>query len=46
MELNISLRATDDEPLSDRTRYHHIIGILVYFGVTCIDILYHVHILS
>jgi hypothetical protein len=46
MELNICLRATNDVPLLDPTRYHHVVGSLVYLGVTLLDILYHVHILS
>jgi hypothetical protein len=46
MELNVHLVATDGEPLKDPTRYHHIVGSLVYLGVTRPNISYSVHILS
>jgi hypothetical protein len=45
MELNVHLVATDGEPLED-PRYHHIVGSLIYLGVTRPNILYTVHILS
>jgi hypothetical protein len=46
IELNIHLVATDGEPLEDLTRYRHIVGSLVYLGVTRPNFLYSVHILS
>jgi hypothetical protein len=46
MKLNIHLMPTDGEPLENSTRYHHIVGSIVYLGVTRPDILYSVYILS
>uniref|UniRef100_A0ACD5ZJM6 Uncharacterized protein n=1 Tax=Avena sativa TaxID=4498 RepID=A0ACD5ZJM6_AVESA len=46
MELNVKLQPTNGDPLSDPTRYCHLVGSLVYLAVTRPDISYPVHILS
>ncbi len=46
MELGIHLRPNDGEPLQDPTRYRHLVGSLVYLGVTRPDISHSVYILS
>jgi hypothetical protein len=46
MELNVHLVTTNGEPLEDPTRCRHIVGSLVYLGVTRSDISYSIHILS
>ena len=46
MELGVNLCATDGESLADPTRYRHLVGSLVYLGITRPDISHVVHILS
>jgi hypothetical protein len=46
MEFNVYLMTTDGELLENPTHYRHIVGSLVYLGVTGPDISYSVHILS
>ena len=46
MELNVHLRDTDGDPLSDPTCYRHLVGSPVYLATTRSDISYPVHILS
>lgn len=43
---HVDRRVTDGEPLADPTCYCHIIGSLVYLGVTCTDIANSLHILN
>jgi hypothetical protein len=38
MELNVHLTPNDGESIEDPTRYHHIVGSLVYLGVTSVRI--------
>ena len=46
MELGLHLCPGEGEPLADPTRYRHLVGSLVYLGITRPDISYAVHILS
>ena len=46
MELHLQLRASDGVPLSNPSRYRHLVGSLVYLVVTRPDISHAVHILS
>ena len=46
MELGVHLRPTDGEPLKDPSRYRHLVGSLVYLGITRPYISHVVHILS
>ena len=40
MEYNAKLTPLDGEPISDGTRYHQLVGSLIYLTVTHLDILY------
>ena len=46
MELNLKLRPNDGTLLEEPSRYRHLVGSLVYLGVTRPDIAHAVHILS
>jgi hypothetical protein len=46
MDLHLRLRTTDGVSVEDSTRYRHLIGSIVYLGITRLDISYVVHILS
>ena len=46
MKLHLQLRASDGVPLSDPSRYRHLVGSLVYLTVTRPDISHAVRILS
>ena len=46
MELHLQLCTSDGTPLSDPSRYRHLVGSLVYLEITCLDISHAVHILS
>ena len=46
MDLHLQLRTSDGFPLSDPTRYRHLVASLVYLAVTRSDISHIVHVLS
>ena len=46
MEFGLHLHPGEGEPFADPTRYRHLVGSLVYLGITRPDISYAVHILS
>jgi hypothetical protein len=46
MKLNVHLRASDGDPLSNPMCYCHLFEVLGYLAVTRPNITYHVHILS
>ena len=46
MEVNVHFSAIDGTPLSDDTLYQQLVGSLIYFFVTRLDIAHVVHIVS
>jgi hypothetical protein len=46
MDIYLKLRPSDGRPLHDASRYHHIVGNLVYLTITRPDIAHEIHILS
>jgi hypothetical protein len=46
LEMNVKLRATDGELLSDATLYRQLVGSLIYLTVTRPDLAYAVHLVS
>ena len=46
MELHLQLCTSDGTPLSDPSRYRHLVGSLVYLAITRLDISHAVHILN
>ena len=46
MELHLQLHASDRTPLSDPSRYRHLVDSLVYLTITRLDISHAVHILG
>jgi hypothetical protein len=46
IEVNIKYSSSDVLLLSDPTLYYTIIGSLIYFIITCLDIAYVIHVVS
>ena len=46
LEMNACLTHSDGTPLNNVTLYRHLVGSLVYFTVTCLDIAHAVHLVS
>ncbi|XP_020271970.1 uncharacterized protein LOC109847137 [Asparagus officinalis] len=46
LELNVKLNTTDGDPLSNATKYRHLVGSLVYLTITRLDISHAVYVLS